>query len=282
MTASLHPEPKIGDVVDHYLLVKELGRGGMGVVFSALSIQSDPAAPLALKWFRPERVSPETIREIGGNLAQLHHPALVKIVEVDERGKYLVMEQATGEALGPLLKRRGRLTYREFGILTRHLCDGLSALHDAGLLHLDVRPVNIIASSRGWVLIDLGIPYSQPSASDNAVALSERGPRSYMAPEVLKGKESLIQSDVYSASITLYHAIVGRRPNRDQQGNHLGRAEFEQGLSPSLLEVFSKGASAYPEDRFSTVVELKSSILDCLARQPTKHPVAANWQTPWF
>lgn len=265
MAVSANSEPKPGDIVGNYLLTKELGRGGMGVVFSAISTQAYPAIPVALKWFRPNRASPKTVREIGGYLAQLYHPALVQVIEVDKYGRYLVMEQILGEALGLLLKRRGRLTCCQFEGLTRHICDGLSTLHGAGLLHLDIRPVNITASSRGWVLIDLGIPYSHLSISDKAVDLSQRGPRSYMAPEVLKGKKSVIESDVYSASITLYHALVGRRPNRDQFGHHLGRSEFEKGLYPPLLEVFCKGASAYPEDRFSTVAELKASILKCLA-----------------
>ncbi|MEM9766900.1 MAG: serine/threonine-protein kinase [Cyanobacteria bacterium P01_D01_bin.71] len=270
MAALAHPEPKPGDIVGHHLLIKELGRGGMGIVFSARPSQAYSTEPLALKWFRPDRVSAETVRAIGNRLTQIHHPALVQTIEVDQHGKYLVMEQITGEALGSLLKRCGRLARNEFEILTRQLCDGLTALHKARLLHRDVRPANMIATSRGWVLVDLGIPYSSLSASDKAANLAQRGPRSYMAPEVLKGQSSLIASDIYSASITLYHALVGRRPNRDRLGNHLGRPKFEKGLNPSLLDVFYQGASAHPKQRFSTVAELKLSILNCLIQHPNR------------
>ena len=178
-TSAANSEPKPGDVVGNYLLTEELGRDGMGIVFSALSTPAYSTVPLALKGFRPKRASSETVREVGSCLAQLHHSALVQVTDVDRHGRYLVMEHISGEPLGPLLKRRGRLTCQEFEVLTRHLCDGLSTLHGAGLLHLDVRPVNNIATRHGWVLIDLGIPYFCISTSEKAVDLSKRGPRSY-------------------------------------------------------------------------------------------------------
>ena len=261
MTTASQTEPKPGDILGDYRIIRELGRGGMGVVFFAISTQADPAVPLALKWFQPHRAEPEVVQEIGSRLAQLHHPALVQVVEVDKHGAYLVMECITGEALGSFLKRRGRLTYRELAILTQHLCDGLSVLHEAGLLHRDVRPVNITATNRGWVLVDLSIPYMTSSIPNEMVDLSQRGPGSYIAPEVLQGKEHRVESDVYSASVTLYHALVGRRPSRDRFGHHLGRPKYETSFSSSLLDVFRKGASAHPGDRFSTVAELKFSIL---------------------
>lgn len=267
MASLVTSEPQRGDLIGEYLLGHELGRGGMGIVFSCIPVRSQRATPerIVLKWFRPGRVCPQAVCEMGNRLAQFHNSAVARTIDVDRAGTYLVMEEIQGEALGPLLKRRGRLAPREFQRLTTDLCDGLVALHHFGLLHRDVRPVNIIRCHRGWVLIDLSIPYDLSCTSGKSVDLTERGPRSYIAPEVLAGMQHTIQSDIYSCAVTLFHALIGRRPDRDALGNHLGRQGYDHKLDLRLREVFRIGASATPEGRFSTTEVLKSSILRNIA-----------------
>jgi len=267
MTSLGVSEPQQGDLIGEYLLGNELGRGGMGIVFLCTPVRSQRPTieRMVLKWFRPGRVCPQAVREIGRRLAQFQNPAVVRTIDVDSAGTYLVMEEIQGEALGPYLKRCGRLASREFQKLTTNLCDGLESLHSFGLLHRDVRPINIIRCRRGWVLIDLSIPYDLACISSKSGNLTERGASSYIAPEVLAGRQHVIQSDIYSCSVTLFHALIGRRPDRDALGNHLGRKGYDDRLSLQLREVFQIGASATPEGRFSTIGALKSSIIESVA-----------------
>ena len=243
-------EPQVGSNLGEYHLISHLGNGGMGIVYKALYLPTEKA--YALKWFRPGRADPFEIRNVFVRCAGLNHPGVVRFRDMDEEANFLVMDLVEGLGLRWKLKQTKLLPLNDVLKLALSLCDSVQVLHSAGVLHQDIRPINIHMTQTGPVLIDVGIPYRM-NTPEKKINLARSGSAAYIAPEVLLGHKPTVRSDVYSLAAVLYRALVGKRPARNQDGEYLTRSTVEMGKSEALLQLLRVGLSQSSKCRFSTM-----------------------------
>jgi eukaryotic-like serine/threonine-protein kinase len=193
------PASRVGDRIGRFLLVRELGRGGFGVVFEAED--TELRRRVAIKVLRPERGgTPSTlewIRREGEAAAKVHHPTIVTLHDVGqwEGGTYLVYELLEGETLTERLER-GPLTRAEARRVLRSVAVGLSQMHAAGVVHRDLKPDNVFIESDGTVkTLDLGL-----AQVAGAVGIRAGSPP-YAAPEQWDGDAADARADVYAWGI---------------------------------------------------------------------------------
>jgi TolB-like protein/Tfp pilus assembly protein PilF len=219
----------IGLVIDHYRIVGELGRGGMGVVYEAEDTRL--GRRVALK-FVPEQstADPDSLgrflREARAASA-LNHPNICTIHDIGEHDgrPYIVMERMEGETLDRLVSR-GALPADRAIDLGIQIADALDAAHAAGFVHRDVKPANIFVTTRGQAkILDFGLaklvagpdPIAMGSAADTAsrhvvtTPGSTVGTIAYMSPEQALGKDLDARSDLFSFGVVLYEMVAGER-----------------------------------------------------------------------
>lgn len=210
--------PAVGDVLGgQYRVERWLGDGGMGLVLAArdLKLQRD----VALKLVQPELLCSASVRRSfeaeARAMAALSHPNIVTLhtLAEDEGRPFLVMELVDGPSLAHVLRERGRLPIGEALPILRAVADGLSALHEAGLIHGDVKPSNILLGPGRIVkLTDMGLSQLLTENVGGVV----RGTPSYMPPEralSLDVPRSLLpRQDVYALAVTAFEVLTGRLP----------------------------------------------------------------------
>jgi hypothetical protein len=201
-----------GTVVGGYRIEGVLGRGGMGVVYSARHVELDRR--VALKLISSElSQDPEfaaRFRREGRLQASLEHPHVVTVYEAgeSEHGLYLAMRLVSGTALAALIQERALDSTRALGLL-RQAADGLDAAHAAGLVHRDVKPQNVlVGGSDDAFLGDFGL--TRVGGAEGATATGKLvGTVSYLAPEVIRGGESIPASDRYAFAAMAFECLTG-------------------------------------------------------------------------
>jgi serine/threonine protein kinase len=211
-SAALELRP--GDRLGPYRLVAPLGEGGMGIVFRANRATGGVAA---LKVLRRELSGDETYRrrfEREGRIAaQLDHPHLVEVVDAGEAEglHYLASRFVEGETLADRLERDGPLPLSELTRLAAELGTALDTLHDAGLVHRDVKPSNVMLGPDGAALTDFGLARG---IADSVLTAPGRvvGTLDYLAPEVIRGQPAGPPADIYALGCLLYECVCGSPP----------------------------------------------------------------------
>ena len=204
----LTPASRVGDRIGRFLLVRQIGRGGFGVVFEAEDTHL--RRRVAIKVLRPERgSSPSTLEWIqreGEAAARVHHPTVVTLHDVGqwEGGTYLVYELLEGETLTERLER-GPLSRDEARRVLGSVAVGLSQMHAAGIVHRDLKPDNVFIETDGSVkILDLGL--AQVAGAVGIVA----GSPPYAAPEQWRGEATDARADVYAWGILARKLLEGK------------------------------------------------------------------------
>lgn len=259
------PEEIIADgtvLSDDYKIVRFVGMGGAGAVYEARQLSLENM-PVAVKVLHPD------LHEDQGTIAllkkeviiarELTHDSIMKVfsLETSEDRYFIVMEYVQGESLQAMLDRSGKCTFKQAAELFWHVCDALQYAHDRGIIHLDVKPANILVLSSGMVkLCDFGIARM---AIGNVTTATQRiitGSVGYMPPEQYRGRKFVShQSDIYALGATLYTALTGEVP--------IGIIESE-GVPKSVLRAMQRK----PEDRFESVSEFRDSFVEETGFEP--------------
>jgi serine/threonine protein kinase len=205
-----------GLVAGRYEIERPLGHGAMAVVDLARDVELD--RPVALKRLaenlsRDEELRARFLRE-GRLAARLAHPNVVRIFDVGEDGgrPFIAMEYVDGETLAELVARTGPLAADEAAGLGVQVCRALAAAHDAGLVHRDVKPQNLLlGSNRLLKLGDFGIAFGL-GGTRLTMAGTVLGTAAYLAPEQARGEEVTAAADVYGVGAVLYELLTGRPP----------------------------------------------------------------------
>lgn len=201
-----------GARVGPYLLERELGRGGMGVVFLAQDTQR--GAPVVIKTLTSlDHEEVARLEREGLALARLEHPNLVRVHAAGwhERRPYLVLQLARGGSLDARLQR-GPLPWPEVARLGAQLASALAAAHAIGITHRDLKPQNVLLDERGAPLLaDFGLA-KVTDLSRLTETGTVLGTPHFMAPEQARGEDSGGAADVYSLGALLYAALAGRPP----------------------------------------------------------------------
>lgn len=268
-----------GTAMGRYVIEKAAGRGGMGSVYRAHDPDLD--RPVALKVLRasanerPEQATSRLLREARA-LARLAHPNVVSVFDVGVEGGrvFLAMEFVEGLTLRQWLEIPR--TPRELLATFEQAGHGLVAAHQAGLVHRDFKPDNVLIGSDGRVRVgDFGLAFSVALSADTAGdALRSShstsrvgGTPAYMAPEQKARLFTDARADQYSFSLTVREAWTGLR-----DGAQVPYRSWSLEMPAALDAVLRRGASVRPEDRYPDMSTLLRAMRKALAR-----PRALPW-----
>ncbi|MGC4089813.1 MAG: serine/threonine-protein kinase [Polyangiaceae bacterium] len=238
---SSNPEPNAylaGEVIaDRYRLQRELGRGGMGVVWLAHSLVL--GVDVALKLIRASAAGPGVASRMAREAhaaARLGHPALVRVFDfgwTSRSDPFLVMELVQGETLAAHLEREARIPAIRAVQMLLPIADGLRLAHDRGIVHRDIKPENIFLASDTLgraqpKLLDFGIAkVGEKGVVDGKLTQvgAVLGSPEYMSPEQALGSEEIDErTDVWSFCVVLYEMVTGTIPFRKPNYNALMQA----------------------------------------------------------
>ena len=209
-TSRRHPE-RIG----HYRIVDRIGRGAMGVVYSARDERSGRAVALKVMMadLEGDRETRERFAREANVTGRMMHRNLISVYELaEEDGRlYMVMELLEGETLGDYMKRVGRLPLEHALDLMMQVCEGLAIAHAHAVVHRDLKPGNLfVLRDGGLKILDFGVARlanSSMTASGFIV-----GTPDFMSPEQARGKAIDRRSDVFSAGAVFYYMLSGVKP----------------------------------------------------------------------
>lgn len=190
------------------------------------------------------------------------HPNVCRVFDIGEvdGSHFLSMEFIDGDDLSSLLRRIGRLPPDKALEIARQLCAGLHAVHQAGVLHRDFKPANVMIDGRGKARItDFGIAGLESELKDGTVA----GTPAYMSPEQITGKELTTKSDIYSLGLVLYEIFTGKQV-------------FEGNTVNELLRKHKTATPTTPSEVIKDIDPLvEKVILRCLEKDPGERPASA-------
>lgn len=257
-----------------YSLERELGRGGMGIVFLARDVALD--RPVAIKLLPPGLAIAPDFRERflreARTAARLSHPHIVPIHLVEERDDlvYFVMAYVDGESLGQRIRGRGPMPASQVGRIVQEVAWALAHAHQLGVIHRDIKPDNILleAGSGRAIVTDFGI-----ARVAEVETMSGRGEvvgtAHYMSPEQATGDAVDGRSDLYSLGVTAFYALTGRLPFDGTTlpaliHQHLTvPAPRVASLAPTvptwLAETVDRCLAKRADDRFKTAEELAAA-----------------------
>lgn len=261
-----------------YRLEAELGHGGMGVVFLARDTTLD--RPVAVKVVHPDLAVHAAITQRflaeARMIARLRHPSIVSVHSAGETTGlfYYVMDYVPGESLRQRLNRELRLPPAEVARLLSDLADALHAAGQAGLVHRDVKPENVLLDSATGhpMLADFGIARAMvPDGSGNVTAAGVAvGTPTYMSPEQAAGEAVDHRSDLYGLGVLGYEMLTGRPPFRGANAAAIASMHLSERPTPvgnlrpdapaPLAAAIMRALEKNPADRWQTGSEFRHAI----------------------
>jgi TolB-like protein len=302
-----------GQMLSHYRLVEKIGEGGMGVVWKAVDTKLD--REVAIKTLAEELAAdPERLgrfeREAKA-VAALDHPNIVTVYSVEEaEGVHLItMGLVRGKSLTELIPRNG-LPLGKFFDQALALADAISAAHQQGITHRDLKPDNVMIGDDGRLkVLDFGIAKlrEEARAADGtqlptATVTQEGkilGTVSYMSPEQAEGKQVDHRSDIFSLGVMLYQMATGQRPFKGDTSVSIissiikdtpaSVTDIKSSLPRDLGRIVRRCLAKEPMDRFQSAIGLRSELvalkqeLDSGEREPRVAAVstASSFRRRW-
>ena len=258
---------------DEYELEKELGRGGMAVVYKARDKQLErevaiKVLPFSLS-FDAEFV--ERFQREARTAGKLEHPNIIPIYRVGRSGRviYFVMKFIRGKPLTSVIETRGAVPVPEIKRLLIESARALGYAHKHGIVHRDIKPDNIMFDELGQAVVcDFGIAKAQSGAKLTGTGMSIGTPH-YMSPEQARAQNLDGRSDIYSLGVVAYQCLTGHVPFDGEDSFSIGYKHImeelpvpslEQADQRELFSVVQKMMAKKPDDRFQTAEELVSAL----------------------
>jgi serine/threonine-protein kinase len=278
--------PEVGDILgDKYMLTREIGKGGMGVVFEAehLELRKRVAIKFPHQELVEDALELERFKREPRVAAATGHPGIVDVYDIGvcEGGTpYVVMELLEGRSLGSLIDEEGRLETDLAVYITAQVLSALAAAHAKKIIHRDLKPDNVFLVETCQTLpsiklLDFGSS-KMIEGSMSADALTEsgviRGTPCYMAPEQISGDCQLDKRlDIYAAGVLLYEMLTGRRPfeadhvfamvHRVLYADFPPPRELRADVPAELEAIVLRAMSRDREARFSTAEAMLQALL---------------------
>jgi serine/threonine protein kinase len=257
-----------------YEIKEKLGSGGMAVVYKARCTWLDRI--VTVKVLRDELVNDEEFvrrfRQEAQAVARLSHPNIVSVYDVGQEDGtyYIVMEYIDGQTLKEMIKEKGKLSPEKAIDLTSQICSALEHAHENNIIHRDIKPHNILMTSRGKVKVaDFGIARA---AAETTVTHPGKimGSVHYLSPEQARGEVVGISSDLYSAGAVLYEMLTGRVPFEGEspisvalkhlQDPIIPPRELDPTIPEPVEQVILRALNKDPKKRFSSAREMLKAL----------------------
>lgn len=263
-----------------YSVIAEVGRGGFGAVYRARDerLGRDVALKVLLPPLEGDAAARERFLSEARNLARLRHPHVLAIHAVlEHQGRVaLVTEFIDGQPLSDLLRDRGTLSAREAAQVGVEVLRALAAVHQAGIVHRDVKTPNILREKGGRIILaDFGLGVFLSEGRDLRTCGFLAGSPLFMAPEQVVGKGVDRRTDLYAAGIVLYNLSSGKFPvtasdlgelfAKIEAGDLVSLRDRRPDLPEGFIRVVRKALSARQDDRFQSAGEMEEALLQFLS-----------------
>jgi serine/threonine protein kinase len=285
-----NPGSLIGQTVSHYQILKQVGAGGMGVVYEAQDTQL--GRRVALKFLPPEMAQDsqllERLQREARTASSLNHPNICTIhaIEQHERRHFIVMELLEGQTLAQKMSRQP-MEIEQVLPLAIEMADALESAHAKGIVHRDIKPANLFLTARGQLkILDFGLAKinaeeigqgtsaAQAKTLDHGIDLTSPGAAvgtiAYMSPEQARGQLVDARTDIFSTGTVLYQISTGTLPfpgdtsaiifdailNREPKP----AAELNSALPPDFVRILDKTLEKDRNLRCQTATELKTDL----------------------
>ena len=296
---------KTGDTIGSYRLQRELGSGGMGVVW--LAERSDGLVRRSVALKLPHRVSQhaglaERMAREREILATLTHPNIARLYDAGltaENRPFLAIEYVEGQRIDTYCRDRGLDTAARVRLFLQ-VANAVAYAHAKLVVHRDLKPANILVTEEGQArLLDFGIAKLLDQHEARETALTEQSGRpltlDYASPEQIRGEPLTIGSDVYSLGVVLYELLSGARPYRPKRESRgaledaildsdpplpstVAEPACRRALRGDLDTIILKALRKRPDDRYATV----HALVDDLERYLEGRPVLARSDGLWY
>lgn len=264
-----------GSMLGNYLIVSQIGEGGMGVVYRAMDTILDRT--VALKILPPHLLqSPDFMHRFRTEAyaqARLHHSNIVTLYSMLEipAGFVLIMEYVEGQTLQQRIRSDGPLEPDKALWIFEQALQGAAYAHHMGIVHRDLKPDNIFITHKNEVkIMDFGVAKildnKEPTRSRSMV-----GTLLYISPEQINGRDADIRSDIYTLGISLFEAVTGRLPFERRTDYGLMHAhileepprprQLKRDLPKELERVILKAIEKEPDKRYQSATEFHEALL---------------------
>jgi len=276
---------------NRYQTLELLGRGGMSEVFRGFDHHL--GRPVAIKRLRADLVTNPIFRARFRREAlaasSLNHPAIVAVYDTgEERDRagasipFIVMELVQGRSLRDALHEEGKVSQVQALELTAAVLEALTCSHNAGIIHRDIKPGNVMLTTSGQVKVaDFGIARAVSEASGTATMPGTvMGTAQYLSPEQGRGDPADARSDIYSVGCMLYELLVGQAPFSGDSAvsivfQHIHDiatppSAAQPEISASVDAITLKALAKDPADRYQTATEMRRDIQRVLSGEPAE------------
>jgi WD40 repeat protein len=288
-----------GALIQHYKVLTRIGEGGMGEVYAALDQRLN--RKVALKFLPQYSIDGEQrVKQLTHEAratSALNHPNIVTIYDLGQEGSlhFIAMELVEGETLRRRLS--AKLSFPEIINIAIQVTRGLAAAHQAGILHRDIKPDNIIETSDGVAkILDFGIAKfrkaQESTILQNAGNLDRTvagGTLGYMSPEQARGESLDARTDIFSLGAVLFELVTGRRPFAGETHGQMLNALLNDDAPPlnimrpdvpaDLERIIHKTLRKNPNDRYQSAREVLADLEEFNrdAGSALEKPQRANW-----
>ncbi len=257
-----------------YEIIDKVGQGGMATVYKAEDLERNRI--VAIKVLKDELAEDEKtvekFRKEAISAARLSHPNIVSVYEYEAEGNipFFVMEYINGYTLKDYIRKKGCLPSSEILRISRCIAQALCEAHASNIIHRDIKPQNILMTSRGLVKVaDFGIAHATTGAT-LTTQHEAVGSVHYMSPEQAKGLSVDARSDLYSLGITMFEMATGTVPFDGETPvaiaiQHLNKplpnpGEINTDLLPGLSDIIRKLTQKNPENRYQSADEVCADL----------------------
>jgi serine/threonine protein kinase len=269
-------ELRVGMILDDRFKITDLiDEGGMGSVYEAIDQSTGQVVAIKVPFMRFESDPAYYFRfereeEIG---ASLHHPSILRIIPVGGRSRpYIVMEFLQGRLLSEVLQKGKPLPISEAIKIAVRIAEALEYMHERKVVHRDLKPNNIMICDDGSLrVMDLGLAKAEDRRQITVPRVSgTMGTPDFMAPEQVRGNSAGGRTDLYSLGAILYLMVTGKKPFSGSDafsvmharvvGDPVAPRTLNPEISPALEEIILHSMARSPEDRYSSIKEMKRDL----------------------
>ena len=270
----------IGAMLGHYRILAPLGQGGMARVYRAHqeNLDREVAVKVLPPWYATDRNFVDRFKQEARVVARLSHANIVMVHDAGEQDGhiYIVMQLVDGGTLKQLLDQfqaeDKTMDVAEANRIFKQLASALSYAHERGIIHRDVKPVNVLMDRSGRpILSDFGIAKVLASTREQLTRPGTGvGTPEYMSPEQCRGEAVDRRSDIYSLGVMLFEALTGRTPFQGENYPALAHSHIYElpprpsslnpAITPTIEQVILKALMKEPVQRFQQVSEMADAL----------------------